>query len=820
MDASPDTAGRSGLSTGEARERLERFGPNRITRPYEITFLGIAKEEITEPMILLLLAVGVFYTVLSNLNDALTLYAIIITLVFVEIANEYRAKKAISSLAALAEPRTKVMRDAGITEVATEEVVPGDLLVLVPGTRIAADGTIVSGVSLQVDESSLTGESFPREKIPGSEAYAGTLAVSGEGLVETMHTGGETRIGKISELAREIRPPKTPLQIAMKSLAKTLVFVALFFSIVIPLIGALQGQPLRVMFLTGLALAFATIPEELPIIITMNLGLGSYLLSRENFLVKKLKAAETLGNATVIVTDKTGTLTESKMRVVAISPEQDAGSVFASARGAITDLSLSITDRAIAEAADARSIPPGTGKVVKERSFDRGMKTRAVIRELDGKAALFLIGAPEEVLASVTGDTRDAAEALAREAALGRRVIAVAHRDLDSGDIGRPSGELEQGLVLDGLIALEDPPRPGVKETIERARRAGIRTVMVTGDHPKTAAAIAAEVGITPAPLLEGRDLDGMSDEELRAVVGKVSVFARATPEHKYRLVKALQEDGEVVAVTGDGVNDSLALKGADIGIAMGIKGTDAAKEAADIVIADDNFITIGKGVFEGRRIFDNLSKGVRYYLSVKIALIAVFAASLVFSIPFPFSPIQIILLELFMDLGASASFVAEPAEPSIDRRPPHDPSVPFLNGAMISGIAAGGFALWVAVFAPYWVTLAENVPLPMAQTYAFSAWMIGHVLLALFSRSARDPLYRIGLFSNRVLLVWMAGALGFLAAALLVPAVGQHLNVVPVTPAGTAVLILFVILCMAGFELTKIVKAARGAPTQGLGGG
>jgi Ca2+-transporting ATPase len=806
----PATGSQAGLSDSEARERLARYGPNRLTRPWEITLLGIAKEEITEPMILLLLAVGFFYTLLASFADALTLYAIITALVLVEIWNEYRAKKAISSLAALAEPRTRVLREGRITEVATGEVVPGDLLVLVPGTRIAADGRLLSGVSLQLDESSLTGESFPAEKAPGDDLFAGTLAVSGEGLMEAGVTGGGTRIGRISELARVIRPPKTPLQLAMKALAKTLVFVALFFSIIIPAIGILQGQPAREMFLTGLALAFATIPEELPIIITMNLGLGSWLLSREHFLVKRLKAAETLGNATVILTDKTGTLTESTMRVVAVFPGEAAPRALAAARAAMTDLSLSMTDRAILEAAGARSIPPPGGRVVKERAFDRGRKTRAVIREQDGRGTLFLIGAPEEVLAAVAVGNGEASGALGREAALGRRVIAVAHRDLDPGDPARPFGELERGLILDGLIAIEDPPRPGVRETIGRARRAGIRTVMVTGDHPGTAAAIAAEVGIPPGPLLEGKDIDARSDEELRAAAGKVSVYARASPEHKYRLVKALQAEGEVVAVTGDGVNDTLALRGADIGIAMGIKGTDAAKEAADIVIADDNFITIGKGIFEGRRIFDNLSKGVKYYLSVKVALIAVFAASLVFRLPFPFSPIQIILLELFMDLGASASFVAEPAEPSIDLRPPRDPRVPFLDRAMVMGIAAGGIALWVAVFLPYWFSLDRAVPQDLAGTYAFSAWMIGHVLLALFSRSAHDPLYRIGFFTNRVLLAWMAGAIGFLAVALFVPAVGVHLNVVPVDPAALALIVIFTLLCMAGFELVKIGKTSR----------
>jgi Ca2+-transporting ATPase len=809
----PDTANRDrkGLTEQEARERLARFGMNRITSRHEITFLGIAKEEITEPMILLLLAVGIFYTILGNLNDALTLYAIIATLVLVEIANEYRAKKAISSLAKLAEPKTRVMRDGTIKEVATELVVPGDLLVFVPGTRVAADGKVVSSVSLQVDESSLTGESFPREKAPGDEVFAGTLVISGEGMMEAAFTGGATRIGKLAAQAQEIRQPKTPLQLAMKALVKTLVFVALFFSISIPLIGFLQGQPLRDMFLTGLALAFATIPEELPIIITMNLGLGAYMLSKENFLVKKLKAAETLGNATVIVTDKTGTLTESAMRVAAVFPERDAARILRSARSAMTDLSDSITDRAIIGAADIQHIPPDPGRVIRERSFETGKKTRALVRDQNGSLVLSVIGAPEEVLAGATGDTVEATAALIQETARGQRVIAVAHRAISPAERDIPFLALERDLVLDGLIAIEDPPRPGVKDTIERAQHAGIRIIMVTGDHPQTAAAIAGEVGIPHARVLEGKELDALADNDLRTALADVSVFARATPQHKYRIVKTLQENGEVVAVTGDGVNDSLALKGADIGIAMGIKGTDAAKEAADIVIADDNFITIGKGIFEGRRIFDNLSKGVKYYLSVKVALITVFAASLAAGIPFPFSPIQIILLELFMDLGASASFVAEPPEPSIDQRQPHDPRIPFLNIPMVTGIALGGAALWLAVFIPYWSALHLSIPLAAAQTAAFSSWMIGHILLAFFSRSAHDPLYHIGVFSNRVMVLWAAGAVTFLALLLGVPAIGERFGITPIT-AGTILLTTgFALICMAGFELSKIFKKVNG---------
>ena len=805
IDGQSRTIATKGLSDEVAAQRLQQSGPNRVAKAYEVTFLSIAKEELTEPMILLLLAVGVAYTIVGEFQDALTLYAIIITLVLVEIGTEYRAKKAIASLATIAAPETKVIRNGRITGIPTAGVVPGDLLVLVPGTRIAADGCLVSSVSLRVDESSLTGESFPVEKEEGGEVSSGTLVLAGEGLLEAVTTGGKTRIGEIAAQAQMIRPPKTALQLAMKSLSKTLAFVAIFFSVAIPLAGYLQGQPLEESILTGLALAFATIPEELPIIITMTLGLSAYVLSKENFLIKRLRAAETLGNTTVILTDKTGTITESRMRVVAVHPEGSEAAVISAARSAMTGLSLSITDQAVIERAGALGIPPASTLILREESFGPGRNTRMVVREQAGGAVLYVTGAPEEIIAGADPAGTSLAKALEVETATGRRVIAVAHRALAPEEIGAPADSLGRRLVPDGLIAIEDPPRQGVQETIARMARAGVRTIMVTGDHPRTAAAIAGEVGIPAGNVVDGRELDTLSDTELRNTVQAVSVFARTTPQHKHRLTVALQEQGEVVAVTGDGVNDTLALKGADIGIAMGLKGTDAAKEAADIVLADDNFVTVGRGIFEGRRIFDNLSKGVRYYLSVKVALVAVFAAALVLGLPFPFSPIQIILLELFMDLGASASFVAEPPEPSIDRRPPRDPRTPFLDRTMVSWIGAGGLALLVAVFVPYWYILSRGEPVAIAQTAAFSAWLIGHVLLAFVSRSSTDPLHRVGFFSNRVMLLWGAGATLFLALALALPAFGDRLGLAGIGSGWLGLVIMTAVICMALYELVKV---------------
>ena len=804
-----------GLSSEEAAKRLAKFGPNLAKKPAEVSFLAIAKEEITEPMILLLLVVGFFYTVWGKLEDAITIFVVIALLVFAEVWNEYRAKKAITALSKLAAPKTKVLRNGAVIEVGTEKIVPGDILILAPGTRVAADCRLLSSFSLQFDESTLTGESLSIGKKEGEEAYSGTLVVSGEGKAEALLTGAGTRMGKIAALAQEIKPPRTPLQLSMKSLTKTLVWVALFFSVSIPLLGLLRGNDLQTMLLTGLALAFATIPEELPIIITMILGLGSYKLSHEKFLVKKIKAAEVLGDATVILTDKTGTITENRMKVAAVFPADAEKAALAAALASLTELSISPTDRALAEKAQELGIAQESREILRERSFGNGRNTRSLLRKSKHGLELFVIGAPEEILAMARGRKDDFSKAIEREAAKGRRVLAVATKEVYAYEKEKAFGELEKGITIAGLISLEDPPRAGVKETVALARKAGIRTIIVTGDHPGTAAFIASEVGIPSEKVLLGDELDELSDAELQEAVKQVSVFARTTPEHKYRLVNALHKNGEVVAVTGDGVNDTLALKSADIGIAMGIKGTDAAKEAADAVLADDNFTTIGHAIFEGRKFYDNLRKGVKYYISVKVALVLVFLLPVLLSIAFPFAPIQIIVLELFMDLAASAGFVAEPAEKAIYTRPPRNPKEAFLN-PLLGGIAVSGMCLFSAVTLTYGYALWQGVPLAQAQSMAFVAWMLGHILLAFVSRSGKEPLFSLGLLSNTLMNWWAAAVFGFLLLALLIPAIGTNLKLAPLAPGQLLLVIAISIVAIVPLEIAKVLSSRTGVEKAG----
>jgi Ca2+-transporting ATPase len=795
-----------GLSQAEAEKRFLEVGPNQFVKPQKTSFLGIAREEVTEPMILLLLVVGIVYTVFGSLQDALTIFSVIFVLVFVEIWNEYRAKKAISALSELAAPKTRVVRDGTIVEVETEKVVSGDTLVFTEGTRIAADCKLGVAYDVQVDESVLTGESLSQERNVGDDVFAGTLIVSGEGKGEAYATGKDTRFGKISAMAQTIKPPKTPLQLAMKALSKTLAYVAIFFSVIIPLIGILRfgSQNLVQLILTGLALAFAAIPEELPIIITMILGIGSYRLSQKGFLVKKLKAAEVLGDATVIVTDKTGTITENKMQVAQVYPRREEARTLGAAAAALTEMSLSPTDKALLEKARELGVKTSFGSVLRERGFEIKRRTRSVLRARNGGFWLSTVGAPEEILSS-QGSNEPVDEELKEETAKGRRVIAVAEKAVSAEEADLPFSELEGNWDFVGLVSIEDPPRQGVKETIEAINRAGIRTIMVTGDHPQTAAYIAKSVSIPSEKVLTGAELDKLSDEDLQKVVEEVSVFARTTPENKYRLVNALHANDEVVAVTGDGVNDTLALKGADVGIAMGVKGTDAAKEVADVVLTDDNFVTIGHAVFEGRTFFDNLRKGLKYYLSIKVALISIFLLPLALGIPLPFAPIQIIVLELFMDLAASAGFVTEPAEKTIYSRKPRSPKAKFPDSKMIVDIAVSGASLFAAVMLSYFYARWQNLSDVETQTFAFSAWIMGHIILAFVSRSEREPLYILGPLSNKVMDLWAVVAFSFLLVAVSVPSVGFQLRLSTLAASQLGLIFAFALLTTVWLEIAKL---------------
>ncbi|MHB9031708.1 MAG: cation-translocating P-type ATPase [Anaerolineae bacterium] len=834
----------SGLSAGEAAARLARYGPNQLSAPRKISFWKEFFEELTEPLVLMLLVTGVLYAVWGELSDAITIFVIILVLNTIEVYNELRAKRAINSLRKLAEPVAGVRRGGLYAEVPVEQVVPGDLELLQAGRRVPADARLVEAVGLSVDESALTGESQAAEKDAGltlpadaplaerrNLVYAGTLVTRGRGAALVTATGMQSELGQIAGLARSVKEPRTHLQQVMGELSRSLVWAALGFSVLIPLLGFLIAhQPLRQMILTGLSLAFALIPEEAPIIITMVLALGAYRLSRQHAIVKRLTAVEALGSVTVIATDKTGTLTENRMEVAVVDPPAlrarilEAGALCNDALASGDDFAGDPLDAAILRACRAEGLDLAqlrqTQPTEQEYSFDALRQRMTVVVRRGQDRAAVIKGAPEAVLAlavdindgSITRPLDEPARAAALEQAArlstdGLRVLAVAERVLP--ETAAELGEIESGLTLLGFIGLADPPRPEVPAAVAACQRAGIRTLMITGDHPATALAIARQVGLDGRQaVVTGRELDALSADELAALVRERSIYARATPEHKYRIVQALQANGERVAVTGDGINDAPALAAADIGVAMGETGTDVAREAGAMVLADDNFSTIVNAVREGRLIFANLQKGVRYYLSCKVALMLITLLPTLLLVPVPFAPIQIILMELFMDLMAAASFTAEPAESDLLAQKPRDPRARFMDGAMVASIVVPALGLFAAVAGIYLYTWYATGSLAAAQTTAFMGWLIGHVLLAFNMRSVNQPLVRLGLGSNRLMLVWSALVLAFIAVATFVPAAGALFKVTALTAQQWLLLAAAVLAGTGWLEIRKLWRA------------
>jgi Ca2+-transporting ATPase len=838
------------LNDEVAHNRFLVFGPNRLSTQKQETVWDIFLEEIREPMIVLLLITGVLYGIWGQLEDTLTIFAVILALVAAEVLNERRAKQAIGALIKLSEPTSPVIRGGQHREIPADQIVPGDVIAIEAGRRIPADARLTESYGLAVDESALTGESVAAEKLsdvilpeatPLSErrnlVFAGTMAVRGRGAAVVVAIGMNTEVGRVARLAREAEAPRTPLQKAMKELSQSLAWLAIGFSVLIPLLGWGFGrQPLRQMILTGLALAFSVIPEELPIIITMVLALGGYRLSKRHAIVKRLQAVETLGAVTVIATDKTGTLTENRIEVSRVDPEDlrreilETGvlcnDAFGSGRGDPLETALlrSAQEAAIDVAALRRHY-----RLRNDFTFDNARKRMSVVYEREGELWVAAKGAPEAVLPlcrsrwNAAGprllseaDRQTALASAAQMANEGLRVVAFAEKRVQDSVLSQ--NQAESDLTFVGLVAFSDPPRADVRQAIAACLTAGIRPLMITGDHPLTAKAIAAQIGLDGGGrLLTGAELDAMPDEALKRSVADVSIYARTTPEQKLRIVRALQGRGEIVAATGDGINDAPALAAADVGIAMGQTGTDVAREAADMVLPDDNFATIVHAVEEGRVSFDNLQKGVRYYLACKAALISIALVPVLLGVPVPFAPIQIILMELFMDLAASAAFVAEPAETGLMRRPPRDPKAKFLDHSMVRSIFASAAGLFAAVCGVYLATWHSGAGLIPAQTMAFATWLLGHVFLALNLRTEREPLFRVGFFTNWVMVVWAMATAALLLVATLVPAPQRLIKVTSLSPGQWALAVGAALAGTFWIELRKLIGEVRIGKSHGL---
>ncbi len=837
----------TGLSEGEAEKRLLKFGPNRLREEKVESIWETFLDELREPMILLLLVTGALYGLWGELGDALTIVAVIVALLSAEVVNERRAKLAIAALNKLAAPTASLRREGRRVDISAETIVPGDVILLDPGRRIPVDVRLIEAYGLTADESSLTGESasVDKEAIPvlpattalaerRNMAYAGTAVVRGRGVALVTGTGMATELGHAARLAREVEPPRTILQTAMAELSGVLVWGAIGFSLLVPLLGVvLAGQPVRQMLLTGLSLAFSVIPEELPIIITMVLGLGAYRLARQHAIVRRLQAVETLGAVTVIATDKTGTLTENRMEVSRLYPEEmtdklleigvlcnDATGIPDQAKGDPLDVAML---RAAANAGIDPEVLRHRWRMVNEFTFDNVRKRMSIVYEREGHWIL-VKGALESLLESCVETWRDGQRKSLDEAdrrtvlavaddmaRVGLRVVAFAEKNIATGRTSQ--AKAETSLTFIGLAGFADPPRPEVKQAIADCQAAGIRPVMVTGDHPLTAVAIAGQVGLNDdGVVVTGIELDALSDAALREIVAKVSIYARTTPEHKLRIVRALHDRGGRVAVTGDGINDAPALAAADVGVAMGETGTDVARDAAGIVLTDDNFATIVRAVREGRLLFANLTKGVRYYLACKVALVTAALLPVLLSVPVPFAPVQIILMELFMDLAASASFVAEPADAGLMQRPPRDPATKFMDRAMVGSIFVSAVGLFAAVSVAYLVTWYETGDLVRAQTIAFVTWLLSHVLLAFNLRSEGEPLWKLGLLSNRVMAWWGAATALFIVVITLVPSVGTLFKVVPLSLHQWWLAISVSLLGTSWMELRKLLVWRRPA--------
>ncbi len=813
---------RHGLSVEEAARRVDTFGPNELEEGDRRPLWRMFAAQFADFMIMILMAAAVISGVVGEPIDALAIVVIIVLNAVIGAVQEYRAEKAMAALKKMAAPAARVLRDGDVHSLPAAALVPGDVVMLEAGNVVPADMRLLESARLQVDEAALTGESHAVDKqtdlLAGADlplgdrrnmAYKGTIVSYGRGSGVVVATGMMTELGKIALLLREAETVKTPLQKRLARFGQRLALAILGICAIIFGAGLLRGEPVVLMFLTAVSLAVAAIPEALPAVVTVLLALGARKMSRSDALVRRLPAVETLGSVTFICSDKTGTLTKNKMSVERIFADGEwrgrlnAAGKDAAGRAAVwerlgqamalnndagPDASGTIagepTEAALYRAVLGAELDP---KVVREKRprlseipFEAERKRMTTFHPLDDKVIAFTKGAPENVIeecshffTSAGPVAIDAEKVLAeaeRMAAEGYRILAFAFRSYDSLPESPTPEEAERGLTFLGLAALIDPPRDEVPQAVADCRSAGIVPVMITGDHPGTAGAIARRLGIIRDDeiVLTGQQLSRLSADEFKAEVERVRVYARVSPEQKIKIVRALQEMGEFTAMTGDGVNDAPALKQADIGIAMGLKGTDVAREAADMVLLDDNFATIVGAVREGRRIFDNIRKFIKYTMTSNSGEIWTLFLAPFLGLPIPLLPIHILWVNLVTDGLPGLALAAEPAENHIMRRPPRRPKESIFAHGMWQhmvwvGLLIGGLSIMSQAWAyrggsPHW------------QTMVFTVLTVSQLFHSLAVRSEKNSLFTIGLMSNRPLLGAVVLTLGLQLAVIYTP--------------------------------------------------
>lgn len=875
-----------GLDSAEAASRLSDHGPNVLEQKPGRSLISIFFSQMKEVLVLILIIAAVISGFLGEWADAIVILIIVILNAVIGVIQENKAENALKALKDMTKPSAKVMRGGKVHQISAEEIVPGDMILLDAGDSVPADARLVEAASLQSNESTLTGESEPAEKNPAvisaeqvpvgdrkNMLFMGTTITSGRGRAVVVETGMNTQLGRIARMLEDSGMETTPLQQRLAKLGTVMgiaagVIVALVFAV-----GIWRGEDLLEMFMVAISLAVAAVPEGLPAVVTIVLALGVTRMSRQRAIIRKLPAVETLGTATVICTDKTGTLTKNEMTVTRIfvtdrffevtgsgyapegnfleengneiSPLEDShlalvlfgGLLNCDARMEETEKGYRVigdpTEGALVVAAAKAGLTRKTVSVnsprLAEIPFDSGRKMMTTFHNVDGQIRAFTKGAPDLILGYCAGIlAQDGSAAMDEDirgrllkinsqlASQGQRVLALATRRWPEIPELLTPETAEREMDFIGFFAIQDPPRPEAKDAVAVCRRAGIRTVMITGDHLETAEAIARELDILRPgdKSLRGDQLEQMNDEDLINVVNDVTVYARVSPEHKLRIIEALKSQGHIVAMTGDGVNDAPALKRADIGAAMGISGTEVAKEASDMVLQDDNFTTIVRAVEEGRTIYNNIRGTVQYLLSCNTGEIVAIFSALLLGLGSPLSPIQILWLNLVTDGPPALALGLEPPQKGIMDIPPRKPKEGLFSGGVGARIFWQGMMIGLLSLTSYWLALRWGRTVEEAHTMTFITMALSQIVHSFNVRSMEHSLFTIGIGTNRSLIYAFITSAAALLIVVFIPFLRGVFETVMLRPSDWAVVLGLSFTPLILVEISKMIF--RAAPTAG----